>query len=120
MSEEERYRVEAVKRFAGLMEKMVIRKAHKGTWLYYTLAQALGELMAEVGEIGELAQKGPLTYEEEKQLQWECVDVAVSAMILADLCANRPSVFGIRYKQKGEGLQILGVSVSTEPYTIGT
>ena len=44
MTEEEQYRVEVVKHFAGLMEKMVIRKAHKGTWLDYTLAQALGEL----------------------------------------------------------------------------
>lgn len=120
MTDEGQYRVEAVKRFAGLMEKMVIRKAHKGTWLNYTLAQALGELMAEVGEIGELMQKGTLTCQEEKQLQWECTDVAVSALILADLCANRPSVLGILYGQKVEGLQVEALPPSTEPYTVGT
>lgn len=44
MTEEEKYRVEAVERFAREMRKMVLRKAEKGTWLNYTLAQAFGEL----------------------------------------------------------------------------
>jgi NTP pyrophosphatase (non-canonical NTP hydrolase) len=99
------WRREKVEKFAARMQEMAQRKAGKGTWLEYTLSQAMGELMAEVGEIGEHLQKGALNDEEKAALQWECVDVAISAMILADLVDTFPEMVGIRYAQKAEGLR---------------
>ena len=98
------WRREKVEKFAARMQEMVAWKAGKGTWLDYKLSQAAGELMEEIGEVGKLLHKDLLTEEERKALQWECVDVAVSAMILADLVDTLPHLLGIQYPTKKESL----------------
>lgn len=87
-----------VKLFSELMLEKLAERAHRGNWkaenilaLRACLADEMTETLDEVKQFVENVARGGSNDECAERLKWECVDVALSAMFLADVVGGLKS-----------------------------